>query len=197
MIRDRIAVGIRNTKLSEKLQLNSDLTLAKAVTQVRQLEAVKIQQPLLRGKPDTPVGEVERGGLRPNKGSQNSVANSHKSGRDGVADTLPMRRLSVLPRTRSVATAISMVTSEQSVGQLLKFEEWRQALIQLRDNSGSHNHWTITLTLKGKPVTMHIDTGAEVTDIPQQMWKSVGPRPAGHLHSLEVYEYPHDWSTAS
>ena len=65
MIRDRIVVGIRNNTLSEKLQLDSRLTLDSAITQVRQSEAVKQQQPLLRGKPDTPVGAVNksRGGI--------------------------------------------------------------------------------------------------------------------------------------
>jgi len=65
MIRDRIVVGIRDVALSEKLQLKADLTLEEAVTQVRQSEAVKLQQPLLRnrseGKADTPVGAVNRG----------------------------------------------------------------------------------------------------------------------------------------
>ena len=60
MIRDRIVVGIRNSKLSEKLQLDPNLTLASAITHVRQSEAVKLQQPLLRGKPDTPVGAVQK-----------------------------------------------------------------------------------------------------------------------------------------
>ena len=36
MIRDRIVVGIRNAQLLEKLQLDSQLTLATAVVQVRQ-----------------------------------------------------------------------------------------------------------------------------------------------------------------
>ena len=69
MIRDRIVVGIRDASLAEKLQLDSELTLTKAVTLVRQAEAVKQQQPLLRGqnhtagvkKPDTPVGAVLKG----------------------------------------------------------------------------------------------------------------------------------------
>ena len=42
-IRDRIVVGILNAQLSEKLQLDSDLTLER-VTQVRQSESVKRQQ---------------------------------------------------------------------------------------------------------------------------------------------------------
>ena len=39
MIRDRIMVGISNAQLSEKLQLHSELTLEKAIAEVRQSEA--------------------------------------------------------------------------------------------------------------------------------------------------------------
>ena len=42
-------VGIRDSKLSENLQLDSELTLEKAIAQARQKETVKHQQPLLRG----------------------------------------------------------------------------------------------------------------------------------------------------
>ncbi len=48
LIRDRIVVGIRDARLSEKLQLESDLTLDKAIRRVRQSESVKKQQSLLR-----------------------------------------------------------------------------------------------------------------------------------------------------
>ncbi len=44
MIRDKIVVGIRDTGLSLKLQLDPDLTLQKAVTQTREAESVKSQQ---------------------------------------------------------------------------------------------------------------------------------------------------------
>ena len=40
LIRDRIVVGLRDAKISEKLQLDPALTLLKAVTQARQKEAV-------------------------------------------------------------------------------------------------------------------------------------------------------------
>ena len=36
MIRDRLVVGLRSVKMSEKLQLDAELTLEKAITQVRQ-----------------------------------------------------------------------------------------------------------------------------------------------------------------
>ena len=49
LIRDRMVVGLRDAALSEKLQMDPDLTLEKAVTIARQKEAVKKQQPLIRG----------------------------------------------------------------------------------------------------------------------------------------------------
>ena len=43
-----IVVGLRDAKISEKLQLDPALTLVKAVTQARQKEAVHEQQSIVR-----------------------------------------------------------------------------------------------------------------------------------------------------
>ena len=51
MIRDRIVVGLRDMKLSEKLQLDPNLTLEKAINAARQSEAVKKQQETIRETP--------------------------------------------------------------------------------------------------------------------------------------------------
>jgi hypothetical protein len=48
LIRDRIVVGIQDAKISERLQLDRELTLAKAVTVILQAEQVRQQQGLLR-----------------------------------------------------------------------------------------------------------------------------------------------------
>ena len=76
MIRDRI-VGIRDAALSLKLQLMETLTLDKALTLVREVEAIKTQQPFLRSdqkdtKTDTPatVGTVHKRGPGNKKGTQ-------------------------------------------------------------------------------------------------------------------------------
>ena len=55
MIRDRIVVGLSDSKLSESLQLDPELTLEKAVSKARQSEAVKQQQPLVRGASGSPI----------------------------------------------------------------------------------------------------------------------------------------------
>ena len=49
LIRDRIVVGLKNKKLSEKLQLDPELTLEKAMAQARQNEEIKKQQSIIHG----------------------------------------------------------------------------------------------------------------------------------------------------
>ena len=44
MVRDRIVVGIKDSKLSEKLQMDNELTLEKAISLARNSESVKQQQ---------------------------------------------------------------------------------------------------------------------------------------------------------
>ena len=57
LIRDRIVVGLRDSKLSYRLQMDSELTLAKAVDMARQSEIVIKQQPLLRSNFQTEEAE--------------------------------------------------------------------------------------------------------------------------------------------
>ena len=52
MIRDRIVVGIRDAAVSLKLQLKETLTLAKGLTEVREAETIKSQQPQMREQKD-------------------------------------------------------------------------------------------------------------------------------------------------
>ena len=53
MLRDRLVVGIRDGGLSQRLQMDSELTLAKAMKLVRQSEAVKQHNSQLQGNPSS------------------------------------------------------------------------------------------------------------------------------------------------
>ena len=55
LIRDRIVVGLADKKLSEHLQLKSNLTLEDAIAKARQSEAVKKQQGILQGNKSEPL----------------------------------------------------------------------------------------------------------------------------------------------
>ncbi|KAL7870545.1 hypothetical protein SRHO_G00080420 [Serrasalmus rhombeus] len=59
MVRDRLVVGLRDKKLSEQLQLDSELTLEKAVTRARQNEQVKNQQDLLKSNFKSAATDVD------------------------------------------------------------------------------------------------------------------------------------------
>jgi ElaB/YqjD/DUF883 family membrane-anchored ribosome-binding protein len=63
LIRDRIVVGIKDREVSEKLQMKEKLTLDDAMTMARQSEAVKTQQPVVRGEPSN-AAAVEAIGSR-------------------------------------------------------------------------------------------------------------------------------------
>jgi len=69
LIRDRIVVGIRDTALAEKLQMDPKLNLQKAVNAVQQSEAVKSQQTTVRGvaKPSDNTVDALQKGRRPQK----------------------------------------------------------------------------------------------------------------------------------
>ena len=49
MIRDHLVVGLQDSKVSETLQLDPDLTFDNAVTTAKQREAVKQQEEIVRG----------------------------------------------------------------------------------------------------------------------------------------------------
>lgn len=50
LLRDRLVVGLKDSSLSERMQLDKDLTLAKAITMARQSEEIKRQQTDLKGE---------------------------------------------------------------------------------------------------------------------------------------------------
>ena len=60
MIRDRIVVGLIDTKLSERLQLIHDLTLKRAIDMARQSELVKKQQEILRSTEAAKIEAISR-----------------------------------------------------------------------------------------------------------------------------------------
>ncbi|CAG7786269.1 unnamed protein product [Allacma fusca] len=67
MVWDRIVVGVSDRRLSEKHQLESALTIQKAITIARQFEAVKKQQDELQNP------QVHRLNTRPKQNNRNSI----------------------------------------------------------------------------------------------------------------------------
>jgi hypothetical protein len=191
MIRDRIVVGIRNSALSEKLQLDSELTLDKAITRVRQAEAVKQQQPLLRGKPDTPVGALQkgRGGSRGGRGGTPAGSKQPQSQQQSACTRCGRRpahdkaqcpaRNQTSNKCKKLGHFAAVCRTSKKVRNVQTNQDSAEedAFLGTVSHESSDADWTIELTLQGKPAQLHIDTGAEVTVITERTWKGVGQPP--------------------
>lgn len=64
MIHDRLVVGIRDSSLSERLQMDETLSLDKAKKMARQREAIKEQQSMLKQGEETSLDFVKQSGTR-------------------------------------------------------------------------------------------------------------------------------------
>ena len=159
MIRDRIVVGIRNSALSEKLQLDPTLTLQKAIQEARNSETVKQQQPFLRGKPDTTVGAVLTGSAsRFARGSQNSVATHPHSassrctrcGRHPAHDQAQCpARDQVCRECKKRGHFQAVCRSTMKVRGIQTTVESQNAFLGAVTKKGD-DCWTVTLKLEGK-----------------------------------------------
>ena len=181
MIRDQIVVGIRDANLSMKLQMIPDLDLEKAVAAARLSEAVRQQQGVVRGDPSV-VDNVDSYKKRKNvqnKGSnqkQHSIPSpaqpprSHKCIRCGKS---PVHYQSMC-KTGEVA---HVEVDSDGIDTYLEVDAdvFLETLIvhSLSDTVDKNNPWEVTIHLNGEPVLFKIDTGADVSVIPETVFKQL------------------------
>ena len=187
MIRDRIVVGLLDAKLSEKLQLDQELMLSKAVTQVRQAEAIKQQQALLWGEtpsmcmgamhPDTHVGAVQKNKQftqREDKLSPTSTCDrcgkspSHERQQCPARDAI-YHKCAKRGHFKAVCRAAKM-GGIHSPGEDSSF---LGGVTETGDKS-RETLWSVTLSVNSKPMPFEIDTGVEVSVISQKAHQDIG-----------------------
>jgi len=199
MIRDRIVVGLRNATLSEKLQMDSELTLEKATRAVRQVESIKKQQSLLRNdfqdsressksghaveylegvKPLNRQGGAKR---KPRKTAQHATprSSSKPPARCTRCGRSPLHARQQCPAKDEKCHKCgkkghfrSMCRSGNSVNEVQQEEQAFMGLVQ-NSESTMINPWAVTLFVNGKPLEFKINTGADVTVIPKSVFDSV------------------------
>ncbi|KAL5517029.1 hypothetical protein EMCRGX_G002494 [Ephydatia muelleri] len=156
MIRDRIVVGIRDSQLSEKLQMDPNLTLEKAVAQSRQAESVKKQQAIIRcGQSQPQPANIDA--VSPGRQQQQQQQQ-------------PLRTKGPQPAIRKSTQSTWNTKSSTRVKEVFSDNSEALDAVYIRDlanhRAGRNDSWLVSLQLNGQPVTFKLDTGADVTVIP-------------------------------
>ena len=176
MIRDRIVVGLLDAKLSEKLQLDPELTLPKAVNQARQSEAVKKQQTLMRNdfkestgtKNEVDAVKTDKFRKDESSGRPDETPNSKKSptrppsnrccccGKSPghVWQNCPAKAV-ICHKCSKKGHWASVCKSSQTVGEI----EEDYAFLGAIKTERNEDIWSVDLTLNKSLVHFKIDTG--------------------------------------
>ena len=206
LIRDRIVVGLKDKKLSEKLQLDSKLTLEKAVTQARKSETVKKQQDILQGtQPDPPSANVDQISKKRGKGGKGKDQKDKPPKNSKLAGKTPETKC-----TRCLGTPHSKQecpAKDSKCNKCFKKGHWAKACkSQLKKKVGevyscpevelegefflgqltevdmvegnSKESWKAEVKLNEHAVKFKVDTGADVTVIPPNIYHSLVPKPS-------------------
>ena len=188
MIRDRLVVGIRDTGLSEKLQLDADLTLDKAKKSIRQREAVREQQGILGGADDRKVDSLRKG-----KGHEGQPRRQRHSEEKRMSSLKHCTRCGKEQHARDRCPAKDAVChncqkkghySSQCRSKVRKVDESNLETTFLDATASSSAEgemaWFSEI-LVGKQtkrkVTFKLDTGAEVTAVSHSTYKTLQDSP--------------------
>ena len=194
MISDRLVVGIRDTTLSERLQMDADLTLEKAKKSIRQREAVHEQQEILKsGVKQEPPAALDAMKHKFRKGSNNGrkqppsrPENRPRTFRQPsrpLASGQKCFRCGRSPHPRAECPAnqavchkckkkghFSSVCQSKSVGTVQ--EESQECFLDTIRTVGDKS-WTSFVNVNGQRQKFKLDTGAEVTAISEATFQSL------------------------
>lgn len=192
MIRDRIVVGLIDANVSQKLQLDSDLTLKKAQDIVRETDAVKKQQSELRNKADflnNDIDFIRSTKHKKSRREQNNKATGKSNQKDLPSKQSCFRCGKNQYHSREKCPAKNSICNKCSkVGHWAKVCRTKVVAEVVKGNSdddansyeflgevSSQNNaqWKANLKLNGQKVYFKLDTGADETCIPLCTYESM------------------------
>ncbi|GBL82434.1 Uncharacterized protein K02A2.6 [Araneus ventricosus] len=193
LIRDRIVADIRDKNLSEKLKLDADLTLTKVIERVRLSEVVKEQQEKLIEKDSASVNAISPNKpakflkQKPSSGArkQNVKPDFHRKNNENEsrlhgkckwcgkqrhdkrvcpARNARCRRCSKIGHYAKVCITKSQ-TGCSEVAYL--------GVVQLESKNKTNIDWTVTVQVNHKKIKFKIDSGADHTVLPANVFQNV------------------------
>ncbi len=199
LIRDRLVVGLKDRALSEKTQLDKDLTLEKTVNMVQQSEVIKKQQTDLRSNiKHSDIDTVKQGSQQkclnqnpkaslniPLQCSSLSLTHPDVNSVRGVVNSLAMGSGSTLLETWHVTRGKKghygkVRKSGKTVSTIEAGQDDDSSAYFLGSVDSGEDPWFTELSIGNHKVPSKIDTGADVTVISEQMYKDMA---GGHSTS--------------
>ncbi|XP_068723715.1 uncharacterized protein [Montipora capricornis] len=161
MIRDRIVVGLADQKLSEKLQLDADLTLEKAMNTVRQSESVRSQQSIVRGQEDAnqpaKVDRVHKS--KPQKSLRTLLNPQGKTYKHAIDAYCRKCKKKGHLQAVYLSGKVNTIVDDDSTYFL-------GALGSDEIDSLHTDPWKTSVSINGNSVEFKLDTGADVSVVP-------------------------------
>ncbi|UYV73868.1 K02A2.6-like [Cordylochernes scorpioides] len=161
MIRDRLVVGVKNFNLSEKLQLESELTLEKAIQIVRQSESVKNQQKEIRQDTENRDNHQGWSSNEKRKCFRCGYYQGHSKERCPAKDAIcnKCRKKGHFAKVCHTKT-IQEVSSSQTNAFI--------GIVGKQENV--EDKWCEVIKVNDQPIKFKIDTGAEVLVMPEEIY---------------------------
>ncbi|KAM7284258.1 uncharacterized protein ISCGN_001355 [Ixodes scapularis] len=183
LIKDCLVVGLIDVKLSERLHLDSELTLETAITKARNSEVVKQQQRKIRGGDQaTPaVNEVRKNRRKETRKppiqasyqDKNKTEAGHCRWCGGARDHTKVH----CPATKKTCNHCGKKGHYASV--CLSRKDKHETLTRVSERSKGveevylgevetrsiSDPWRVTVKVNGSPLTFKVDTGADITAI--------------------------------
>ena len=182
MIRDKIVVGLCDEQLSEKLQLDPNLTLKRAVDQARQKEAVRKQQAVVRCNQSEVTTNVDAMRSKPKSSHKGKMIHPKMRVSEKCQMTQKsscrrcgkeMHQLKYCPARDAKCHKCSktghfgaMCLTKKHIGAVHDAygSDADYAFLGSIDDKKASDQWLITLQLGHTEVQFRIDTGADETD---------------------------------
>ena len=185
LLRDRIVVGILDSNVSQKLQMNAKLTLEEAKKEIRQREAMREQSKQLQGGCHDSMGEVRRHRPQRSKGGAPYRGRpkprdrpDHKCTRCGKAKHAPGDKCpastAICHKCKRKGHYSSQCFSKTVASASQDGEPHSQDAAFLGPvETENKNTWTSTLQIAGKDIRFKLDTGAEVTAVSEATYRQL------------------------
>ncbi|UYV76496.1 K02A2.6-like [Cordylochernes scorpioides] len=176
LIRDRIVVGVRDRALSERMQLDTDLTLVKATLMAKQLESVKEQQSSLYQqdsvdqikKMPNHIKETKRHEPKIKQFKSNQLGgSSHGCTRCGNSNNHDWKNC---PAMNSYCSKCKKKGHYAKVCRSEAINEIKSEIAFLGSVEDNSKKWIVPIKVNNRQINFKIDTGADVNVLPLQYY---------------------------